>query len=90
MIECGLDIPWSLGETCIWILCSRVHLLLICVELCVHFLVLHGIVGVNENVIKIYDYRNVKHVSKNIVYEVLECYRSVGESKGMTHHSKES
>ncbi len=36
VIECSLDIPWSPGETCIWILCSRAHLLLTCIELCIH------------------------------------------------------
>ncbi len=68
MIECSLDIPRSPGETHIWILCSRAHWLLICVE-------------PRIRVVKVYDYGNVKHVSKNIVHEVLERHGSVGEPK---------
>ncbi len=45
------------------------------------FPVLRGIVGINEDVIKVYSYGNVKHVSKNVIYEALECHRSIGESK---------
>ncbi len=45
------------------------------------FLVLHRIVGINEDVIKVYDYGNIKHVSENIIHEALECRRSIGESK---------
>ncbi len=45
------------------------------------FLVLHRIIRVDEYVIKIYNYGNVKHVSKNIVHKALECRRSIGESK---------
>ncbi len=66
MIECSLDIPWSPGGTHIWILCSRAHFLLTCID---------------EDVIKVYNYRNIKHVSEKIVHEVLECRGSIGESK---------
>ncbi len=45
------------------------------------FPVLHGVVGINEDVVKIYDCENVKHVSKNIVHKALEHHRSIGESK---------
>ncbi len=45
------------------------------------FPVLRRIVGVNEDVIKVYDYGNVKHVSENVIHEVLECCGSIGESK---------
>ena len=45
------------------------------------FPVFRGIVGINEDVVKVYDYGNVKHVSKNVVHEALECRRSIGESK---------
>ncbi len=42
---------------------------------------LHEIVRVDEYVVKIYDYGNVKHVSENIVHEALERHGSIGESK---------
>ncbi len=45
------------------------------------FPVLRRVVGIDEDVIKIYNYGNVKHVSENIVHEVLECCGSIGESK---------
>ncbi len=45
------------------------------------FLVLCGIVGINEDVVKVYDYGNIKHVSENVIHEALECHRSIGESK---------
>ena len=45
------------------------------------FLVLHGIVGINEDVVKVYNYGNIKHVSENVIHEALEHYRSIGESK---------
>ncbi len=45
------------------------------------FLVLRGIVGINEDVVKVYNYGNVKHVSENAVHKALECRRSIGESK---------
>ncbi len=45
------------------------------------FLVLHRIVRVDEYVIKVYAYGNVKHVSENVIYEALECHGSIGESK---------
>ncbi len=38
-------------------------------------LVLCGIVGVDEDVIEVYDYGNVKHVSENVIHEALECQR---------------
>ncbi len=81
MIDCSLDIPWSPSETCIWILCSKARWLLTCAELCVCFSVLCRVVRVDEDVVKVYDYRNVKHVSENIVHKVLECPGSIGESK---------
>ncbi len=43
--------------------------------------VLHRIVGIDEDVIEVYDYGNVKHVSENVVNEALECCGSIGESK---------
>ncbi len=42
---------------------------------------LHRVVGINEDVDKVYDYRNVKHVSEDIIHEVLECCGSIDESK---------
>ncbi len=36
---------------------------------------------INEDVIKVYNYGNVKHVSENIVHEALERRGSIGESK---------
>ena len=45
------------------------------------FLVLCRIVRVNEDVVKVYNYGNVKHVSENIVHEALERHGSIGESK---------
>ncbi len=36
------------------------------------FLVLHGIIGIDEDVVEVYDYGNVKHVSKNVIHEALE------------------
>ncbi len=44
-------------------------------------LVLHGIVGIDEDVVKVYNYGNIKHVSKNVVHEILKCHESIGESK---------
>ncbi len=43
--------------------------------------VFRGVIGIDEDVVKVYDYRNVKHVSKNIVHKALECRGSVGEPK---------
>ncbi len=45
------------------------------------FPVLCGIVGINEDTVKVYNYGNVKHVRENIVHEALECHGSIGESK---------
>ncbi len=45
------------------------------------FPVLREIVGINEDVVKVYDYGNIKHVSENIVHEALERRGSIGESK---------
>ncbi len=45
------------------------------------FLVIRGIVGINEDVVKVYNYGNVKHVSENIVHKALERRGSIGESK---------
>ncbi len=45
------------------------------------FPVLCGIVGVDEDVIKVYNYGNIKHVSEYVVHEALEHCRSIGESK---------
>ncbi len=45
------------------------------------FPVLHRIVGIKEDVIKVYNYGNVKHVSENIVHEAFECHGSIGESE---------
>ncbi len=45
------------------------------------FLVICGIVGINEDVVKVYNYGNVKHVSENIVHEALERRGSIGEPK---------
>ncbi len=47
------------------------------------FPVFCGVVGIGEDVIKVYDYRNVKHVSENIIHEALV------SPKGMTCHLKE-
>ena len=43
--------------------------------------VFRRVIGIDEDVVKVYDYGNVKHVSKNIVQEALEHCRSVGEPK---------
>ncbi len=43
--------------------------------------VLRGIIGIDEDVVEVYDYRNIKHVSKNVIHEALERRRSIGESK---------
>ncbi len=45
------------------------------------FLVLCRIVGINEDIIKVYDCGNVKHVGKNVIHEMLERRGSIGESK---------
>ncbi len=45
------------------------------------FPVLCRIVGINEDVVKVYDYGNIKHVSENIIYKALERCGSIGESK---------
>ena len=45
------------------------------------FLVILRVVGIYEDVIEVYDYRNVKHVSENIVHEALERCGSISESK---------
>ena len=38
-------------------------------------------VRVDEYVIKVYQYTNIKQVAKNVIHEVLECSGCVGESK---------
>ncbi len=43
--------------------------------------VFRGVIGIDEDVIEVYDYGNIKHVSKNIVHEALERRGSVGEPK---------
>ncbi len=43
--------------------------------------VLCGVIGIDEDVVQVYDYGNVKHVSKNVVHEALERCRSIGEPK---------
>ncbi len=43
--------------------------------------VFRGVIGIDEDVVEVSDYGNVKHVSKNIVHEALERRRSIGEPK---------
>ncbi len=43
--------------------------------------VFHGVIGIDEDVVEVYDYGNVNHVSKNIVHKALERRRSIGEPK---------
>ncbi len=40
-----------------------------------------GVIGIDEDVVEVYDYGNVKHVSKNVIHKALECRKSVGEPK---------
>ena len=47
------------------------------------FPVLHGVIGIDENVVEVYNYGNTEHVSENDVHEALV------SPKGMTCHSKE-
>ena len=41
-------------------------------------------VGVDEYVVYIHQYANIKQVAKNIIYKALESSRCIGESEG--HH----
>ncbi len=43
--------------------------------------VFRGVIGIDEDVVEVYNYGNVKHVSENIIHEVLERRGSIGESK---------
>jgi len=38
------------------------------------------VIGINQDIVEIDDNRDIKHVSKDVIHEVLEGHRSIGES----------
>ena len=45
------------------------------------FLVLGGVVGIDENVVKVDDDGNVNHIGKDVIHKTLESSRSVSKTK---------
>ena len=45
------------------------------------FSVFHGIIGVDEDIVKVDDNGDFKHIGKDVMDKVLESHGSVGKSK---------
>ena len=46
------------------------------------FLMIHRVVGINEDVIEVDDHTHIQEITEDVVHETLESCRSIGKSKG--------
>ena len=44
--------------------------------------VLFGVIGIHQDIVQVHDYRDVNHISEDIIHEPLETSQGIGEPLG--------